>query len=79
VWDGIDSLFKADREIILARSTGEVVARLIGGNEAGTIGKAARERILSRHTAAHRAIELEQYIADTARQGAEPDLIAAAE
>jgi spore maturation protein CgeB len=79
VWDGIDVLFTPDREIILAHSAGEVVARLAAGDDASAIGRAARERILSRHTAAHRAIELEQYIADAARQDAEPDLIAAAE
>jgi spore maturation protein CgeB len=67
MWDGIDSLFAADKEIILASSADEVVARLTGQDEARQIGRAARHRIFSGHTAVHRASELEGHIRDAAR------------
>ena len=62
VWDGLDSLFEPNREIILARNTDDVVARLTDASDAEQIGHAARERILSGHTADHRAFELERAI-----------------
>jgi nucleoside-diphosphate-sugar epimerase/spore maturation protein CgeB len=61
-WDGIDSLFDPGREIILADTTDQVVERLASDDDASTIGRAARERILSAHTATHRAFELERAI-----------------
>lgn len=79
VWDGIDSLFTPEREIILARGTDEVVARLSSEDDARQIGAAARERILSAHTAAHRAAELEADIREAAGQDEPAQLIAAAE
>ena len=79
VWDGIDSLFQPDREIILARSTDDVVARLVREDDASVIGSAARQRILSGHTSAHRAVELERYIEEAARELAPAALITAAE
>jgi len=61
-WEGIDSLFAPGREIILAESSDDVVARLGSNEDAAAIGQAARQRILGEHTAAHRAAELESYI-----------------
>ena len=66
VWDGIDELFEPGREIILARSSEEVVERLTASDDAREIGRAARERILSGHTAEHRACELECAIEEAA-------------
>ena len=60
-WDGLETLFAPDREIILADSTEDVVEQLPSTAPA-TIGQAARERILAAHTSAHRAEELEAYI-----------------
>jgi nucleoside-diphosphate-sugar epimerase/spore maturation protein CgeB len=65
-WDGIESLFDPDREIILADSSREVIDRLSSANGAPEIGRAARERIMVAHTAAHRAAELEQHIQEAA-------------
>jgi nucleoside-diphosphate-sugar epimerase/spore maturation protein CgeB len=65
-WDGIDSLFAPEREIILASSSEEVVERLSSTADAADIGLAARDRIMAAHTAAHRAAELEQHIEDAA-------------
>ena len=67
------------REIVLADSTEDVVARLTSSDDASTIGRAAHERILSAHTADHRAAELERYIEEAAHQAQPADLIAAAE
>jgi spore maturation protein CgeB len=78
-WDGIDELFEPGREIILARTSDEVTARLSSKTDASAIGRAARSRILAAHTSAHRAAELEQYIEEAAHDPARPELIAAAE
>jgi spore maturation protein CgeB len=66
-WDGIDSLFEPGREIILADSSDDVIARLSSNDDAATIGRAARERILAGHTADHRAAELEAHIDEANR------------
>ena len=66
-WDGIESLFEPGDEIILAGTTEEVVERLASRANASAIGRAARDRILSSHTADHRARELECTIEEAAR------------
>ena len=65
-WDGIDTLLEPGREIILADDSGEVVDLLSGDVDASCIGRAAQARILSGHTAAHRASELERAIEEAA-------------
>ena len=66
IWEGIDSLFAPDREIVLVDSTREVVELLSSVADATGIGQAARARILAGHTAAHRAAKLEEHIEDAA-------------
>src|SRR4051794_4438618 len=63
VWDGIETIFAPGEEIILARSADDVLAALreMSVEERRAIGRAARSRVLAEHTAAHRALELEQY------------------
>lgn len=65
-WEGIDSLFQPGREIILADSSEDVVELLASNADASAIGRAARDKILSGHTAAHRACELERAIEEAA-------------
>lgn len=60
-WDGLDRLFLPGEEIILADNAEHVVAAL--ATDAGQIGRAARRRTLAAHTAAHRAGELETWLA----------------
>jgi spore maturation protein CgeB len=62
-WEGLDTLFRPAREILLARSSRDVVAWLVDmtDRERRAIGAAARARVLAGHTAAHRALELESY------------------
>ncbi len=66
-WDGLDRLFEFDREILVSRSADDTLRflRELSGDEAFAIGAAGRERVLSSHTAAHRAAELERYLTET--------------
>jgi spore maturation protein CgeB len=63
VWPGIETLFEPGREILLARTTEEVLDYLqeTTDTERRQIAKRARARVLKDHTAAHRAAELEGY------------------
>lgn len=59
-WEGISEFFEPGREILVARGTEDVINALAMSPDAlAKISRAARERCLSDHTAAHRAIELE--------------------
>jgi spore maturation protein CgeB len=63
-WDGLDHFFTPGREILLPRSTEEVVEilRATHPDDRRAIGMAARERVLAEHTAEHRAEELEAFV-----------------
>lgn len=65
-WEGLETLFVPGREILVARSARDVRAVLteLPDEERQTLGRHARERILAAHTSAHRARELEEYVAD---------------
>jgi len=67
-WEGLESLFRPGREIVLARTSDEVLdlLRQVREPERLAMAKAARERILAQHTAAHRAAELEACLAEAA-------------
>lgn len=64
VWDGLETLFTPNREIILPEGPQAVLAALqgIAEGERQTLGNAARQRILAGHTAEHRAAELEAHL-----------------
>jgi spore maturation protein CgeB len=66
VWDGLDTLLRPGREIVLARAAEDVLEALrrVGEPARRAMGEAARARILSRHTANHRAAELEACLRD---------------
>jgi spore maturation protein CgeB len=66
VWDGIETILAPEREIILARRPADVLDVLLTWPDERTRGlaAAARRRVLDAHTAAHRAVELETYLAD---------------
>jgi spore maturation protein CgeB len=63
-WPGLETLFTPGREILIARSPADTLRFLaeIPEQERVEIGMRARARVLARHTAAHRAAELEAYI-----------------
>jgi spore maturation protein CgeB len=64
-WNGLDSFFVPQEEILLARSSAEVVNYLadISPAEAHRIGSRAQERVLAEHSAARRALQFEEAIA----------------
>ncbi len=66
VWPGLKTVLEPEREILLACSPDDVLRHLRDLPEARrrTIGAAARARVLQSHTAAHRARELENLIAE---------------
>ncbi|RDI59321.1 CgeB family protein [Microvirga subterranea] len=61
-WDGIETLLAPEREIILAREPEEILDVLSRwpAEKCQALGRAARDRILAEHTAAHRASSLER-------------------
>ena len=63
-WSGLDQFLTPGIEILLPRDTSEVAAILrdMPEEESARMGLRARERILSQHTAEHRAVEFEQIV-----------------
>ena len=68
-WEGLDHFFRPGSEILVVESSGAIVDALRGlsPGEARSIGMAARERVLSEHTPARRAEELEAHVRLVAR------------
>lgn len=60
-WEGIDQFFEPGREILVARDGAEVAAhiRRLSPEKAHDIGQAALARVLSEHTYAHRARQVD--------------------
>ncbi|HWH69513.1 MAG TPA: glycosyltransferase, partial [Candidatus Sulfotelmatobacter sp.] len=65
-WEGLDSFFEPNREILLAHSSEESLSYLleITEPERRSLGARARARVLAKHTSRHRALELESYVLD---------------
>jgi spore maturation protein CgeB len=65
-WEGLDSLFEPGREILVPGSGAELLDLLkyLGEAERLAIGRRSRARILAEHTAAHRVLQLEDYLAE---------------
>ena len=63
-WDGLATLFRPGREILIAQGPEDVLAALTGldAGASRALGGAARTRVLAEHTAAHRAETLERAI-----------------
>ena len=62
-WAGLERVLKPGTEVLVARSAADVRAHLAMPEEQRcAIAERARLRILSEHTSAHRAFELEHYI-----------------
>ncbi len=60
-WRGLDTLFRPGIEILIAETTEQALHALARpAAELQRIGQAARRAVLSAHTAAHRALALEQ-------------------
>jgi spore maturation protein CgeB len=63
-WDGLDTLFRPGREILVARTARDVIAYLTELSEPDrqAIAARARRRALASHTATHRAAQLRRYV-----------------
>ncbi len=63
-WRGLEEFFAPGSEILVARSTGDVLAYLhdLDGGELLQIAARARQRVLGHHTAEHRVRELEGHV-----------------
>jgi spore maturation protein CgeB len=70
IWDGIDTLLNPGHEIVLAEVPEDVLHVLDTWPEARrrALGAAAQQRILTEHTAAHRAASMEQDLMDALRR-----------
>jgi spore maturation protein CgeB len=65
-WEGLDSFFTPGKEILIAQSSADVVSALqLPTEELAAISAAAQQRVLSEHTAEHRAAELVKAIEET--------------
>lgn len=59
VWEGLETFFDPGSEIVVARSSDDVLAALdLEDGEVRRIAAAARQRVLAEHTSAHRAGDL---------------------
>ena len=65
-WEGLDRFFKPNDEILIAKSSEESLYYLLETTESEQrrLGERARKRVLSEHTARHRARQLEMYLMD---------------
>jgi spore maturation protein CgeB len=65
-WPGLSTFLAPGREILIARHGAAVLEWLrdLPEKERALIGARARARVLASHTSAHRARELEQYVAE---------------
>ena len=65
-WNGLGTFLKIGKEILISRSPEETLAYLRGMPEDARIelGERARRRVVTEHTAAHRAEELGGYISE---------------
>ena len=71
-WAGLETFFEPDVEIIVARTTGDVIGAMeMSETEITKIARAGRERVLESHTAAHRATELESIFEGTRNMAVE--------
>lgn len=65
-WEGIEQFLEPDEECLVANSGDQVIEILrdLDAERARSIGRAARERVLSEHTYSQRAIELDTLLAE---------------
>lgn len=64
-WDGLEDFFEPYLEILPAATAADVEQYLdLGESERRAIGRRARERVLSAHSAEHRALQFEAYVAE---------------
>jgi spore maturation protein CgeB len=76
-WEGLDGFFEPGREILVARTTDDVLEALDRSpEERRAIAERARARVLASHTSAHRARDLEDAL-DSVTDASRPDDVVA--
>jgi spore maturation protein CgeB len=70
-WEGIDQFLEPDREVLVARNGLEVseLIRSLTARQARELGWKAQARVLSEHTYAHRARQLDHLLGGSASAG----------
>jgi spore maturation protein CgeB len=65
-WEGIETFFVPGKEILIAHSSEDSLRFIseLSEDHRRRIGERARAKVLARHTARHRALELEHYVAE---------------
>jgi spore maturation protein CgeB len=65
-WEGLDHFFEPDQEILIAHSSADCLRYLLHVTEVErrSMAERARARVLAKHTARHRALELESCVLD---------------
>lgn len=73
-WPGLESFLSPGVEVLIARSVRDVITylRRIPDKRREAIGRAARNRVLAEHTAAHRAATLIEYLDELHRRPFRP-------
>jgi spore maturation protein CgeB len=63
-WEGIEQFLEPEHEVLVAHSGAEVAehVRQLTPERARSIGEAALQRVLAKHTYAHRAAQLEELL-----------------
>jgi spore maturation protein CgeB len=80
-WEGLEEFFEIGDELLVTRSAEETLMflRSISSGDRQAIGEAGRRRVLTRHTAAHRAAELEGYLVEAMARRSAPAIQANSE
>jgi spore maturation protein CgeB len=65
-WQGLETFFEIEKEILIASSAKDVLMYLndMSQEDRRAMGERARRRVLATHTAEQRALELESYVAE---------------
>jgi spore maturation protein CgeB len=65
-WKGLETIFRPGSEILISQSAADTARALssTSDRERRAMARRARRRVLSEHTAEHRAVQLEHYLAE---------------
>jgi len=79
-WPGLSHFFSPHRDVLVAADARDVLSyvRELPEDERVAIGARARRRVLDAHTSIHRAIELQQYVAEVKKAAATDDRLSPA-
>ena len=66
-WPGLDTFFAPGEEILLAKSSDDIIRYLteMDADEIRRIGRQAQQRVIAEHSAECRAVEFEEHVANT--------------